>query len=467
MGVRDKLLDFKRRLSDRHMYSIILVVTAIIASTGIYQYKKALDYRNYLNNQYSRAFYELTNYVDDLDVSLAKAMLVNTPRQMAETSSEIWRKSAFAQANLGILPISHIQLDKTARFLSQVGDYTYSLSRKSIDDQPISDKEFEKLNQLRKYAASLKDNLNSMQEEISDGSIKFGEINNKGKRYLSKAAKEIGTTRFENIEKEFKEYPSLIYDGPFSDHIENIKPRLLEGKKEITQEQAQERVSNFIGKDKAKNIEFAGEDNGDIHLYRFRVDPDGQESRDGERRISIGITKVGGYALWMLDNREVMEHKLDIEEAKKKAGEFLQARGFNSMMETYYLKNDGIAVINYAYMQNDVIMYPDLIKVKIALDNGEVLGFESKGYITGHKDVRQLPPVNITQEEAKAKINPRLTVDSVRFAVIPLESKREVLCYEFKGNFEDNNFLIYVNAETGKEEKILMLLETPEGTLTM
>ena len=38
------------------------------------------------------------------------------------------------------------------------------------------------------------------------------------------------------------------------------------------------------------------------------------------------------------------------------------------MKETYYIKQEGIVTINYAYMQNDVIMYPDLIKLKVALN---------------------------------------------------------------------------------------------------
>jgi len=40
------------------------------------------------------------------------------------------------------------------------------------------------------------------------------------------------------------------------------------------------------------------------------------------------------------------------------------------MKETYYLNENGIITINYAYNQDDVIMYPDLIKVKVALDDG-------------------------------------------------------------------------------------------------
>jgi len=56
------------------------------------------------------------------------------------------------------------------------------------------------------------------------------------------------------------------------------------------------------------------------------------------------------------------------------------------MVDTYYLKEDNTAIINYAYKQGDVVVYPDLIKVKIALDNGEVIGFESKGYLSNHTE---------------------------------------------------------------------------------
>ena len=43
------------------------------------------------------------------------------------------------------------------------------------------------------------------------------------------------------------------------------------------------------------------------------------------------------------------------------------------MKETYFLKQEGVMTINYAYSQEGVIAYPDLIKVKVALDNGCLL----------------------------------------------------------------------------------------------
>ena len=52
-------------------------------------------------------------------------------------------------------------------------------------------------------------------------------------------------------------------------------------------------------------------------------------------------------------------------------------------------------------------------------------------------------------------------------AIIPTEWKTELVCYEFKGKVEEREFLVYINADTGKEEDILVILDTPGGTLTV
>lgn len=467
MGIRKKLLDFKHRLSDRHMYSIVLVVTAVIASAGIYQYKKAMDYRNFVENQYNKSFHELVGYVQNIEVTLAKSMLVNSPRQMVDLSSEIWRQSASAQADLGQLPLSQVQLDKTSKFLSQLGDYTYSLSRKSIDGQSVTDEDFSNLLQMHKYAQELSQSLANMESDVYSGRIKFGELKAQASKHMSQDTQNVAYTELTNIEKQFQDYPTLIYDGPFSEHVERMEPQLLKGGKEVSQDQAKDAAVKFLGPDKAQNIEFMGDNNGTIKAYTFAAKPAGTNNGNQDRRITLDVTKINGNILWMLDNRPVTKISLDMNQAKEKAKAFLDAKGIKNMKESYYLKTDGIAVINYAYVQDNIIMYPDLVKVRVALDDGEIIGFESNGYVMAHQEKRSLPSIKVTEAAARAKINSRLKVDSSRLAVIPLESKREVFCYEFKGSFDNKNFLVYVNVETGKEEKILMLMETPDGTLTM
>ena len=43
----------------------------------------------------------------------------------------------------------------------------------------------------------------------------------------------------------------------------------------------------------------------------------------------------------------------------------------------------------------------------------------------------------------------------------------EILCYEFKGKVGETDFLVYVNAENGKQEDILIITDTPNGVLTI
>ena len=50
--------------------------------------------------------------------------------------------------------------------------------------------------------------------------------------------------------------------------------------------------------------------------------------------------------------------------------------------------------------------------------------------------------------------------------MIPTEWKTEKFCYEFKGKIEDIDFIAYINAENGEEEDILIVTNTPNGTLT-
>ena len=140
------------------------------------------------------------------------------------------------------------------------------------------------------------------------------------------------------------------------------------------------------------------------------------------------------------------------------------------MKETYYLKQNGIVTINYAYTQNNtnnqqVTIYPDLIKVKVALDDGSVLGIETSGYLNSHT-TRAISTDIISKEKAKDVLNKDLQIESENLAIIPTKWNTEVLCWEFKGKVEDNEFLVYINAKTGKEEDILIIVNTPDGTLT-
>lgn len=90
---------------------------------------------------------------------------------------------------------------------------------------------------------------------------------------------------------------------------------------------------------------------------------------------------------------------------------------------------------------------------------------ETTGYLNNHK-TRDISKVKISKEQAKSNLNKNLEITSEGLAIIPTEWKTEILCYEFKGKIEDTDFLVYVNANTGREENILVIIDTPNGILT-
>ena len=110
-------------------------------------------------------------------------------------------------------------------------------------------------------------------------------------------------------------------------------------------------------------------------------------------------------------------------------------------------------------------MYADLIKVKIALDNGEIIGLETTGYLNCHYD-RKISANKISVYEARKHLSSKAQITSEGLAMIPTEWKTEKFCYEFKGKIEDMDFIAYINAENGEEEDILIVTNTPNGTLT-
>lgn len=460
---REKLLDWKKRLSDRHMYSVVVVLVAVVAIWGIYQYKRAADLRQELDNQYNRAFYEMVGYVQNVETLLMKSMISATPEMTADTLQQAWHQSNLAQTNLGQLPITQEILANTSRFLSQVGDFSLALDRQNINGENLTEDQYKTLENLHSYAVTLQEGLNNLQASIAGGRIRWNELADKGTQLFQKQSENLNVQMFSDIDKSFQEFPTLIYDGPFSDHMTSLQPKGLTGN-DMSAEDAQKKLTDFFGADKVASVEHAGDIQTDtLPAYNFKIK---FKDRPEEEFATADVTKKGGHVIWMLYNRDIGQETLDVETAKKKGLEFLQSKGYKNMKDTYYLKEDSTATINYAYEQDGVVIYPDLVKVKIALDTGDIVGFESKGYIMNHTE-REIPSPIISEEAARAKVLARADIGSIGMAIIPTKFGTEIFCYELKGKLNDKDFLVYINALTGKEEQVLIIINTPEGILTM
>lgn len=437
------------KIKKHRQFLLLSTLLLLVTAFALFQYKRAEELSYHRNLEYNRVFAELTEYVDDLEITLCKGQVVSTPMQMAKLSADLHSQASGAKANLALLPINGKNLEKTSEFLSQVGEYANCISEKMLRGEKIGKKELQTMQELSGYANTLKSGLDEMLIGINDGNISFdGE---KGALPSFSGGKTAMASELEALEEEFHNYPSLIYDGPFSQHLTLKESILTKGKAELTKKQVLKKAKKLIGDEKASVSEIGGK------LPCYSVNSNSAVAE---------YTKHGGILLMMMKDRHIEEEKLSVSDAKKKASAFLKENGFNDMRESYYENMGGSVVINYAYEQDGYIVFPDLVKVKVALDDGEVIGFESRGYVMNHT-YRNIPKTVITAEEALKNVNPDLQIKETTMAVIPLESGNEAFCYQIKGVVAGRHFLIYVNTQTGDTEDVQILLENERGTLAV
>ena len=408
-------------MKDKKIFIIIIVVLLIaLIALGIYTYKQKTVQTQTLENQYNMCLYEVVDYVQNVETYLAKSLISTTPEHGAQTLTQVWKNANLASAD-----------------------------------------DLKNLKQLHDYSIELKNILDQLSTDMGSGRISWKELTSVNNLAFAQEVSNISKESFSNLGESFQKYEGLIYDGAYSEHITTKEKQGLTGE-DIDESTAEQKVTDFFGKDKIDEINMIGFiENGEIPVYEFNI-----KVKDTEAQANIAISKKGGHIVLMNYNREVTTENISQDEANEIGKKFLTEKGYANMKETYYLKEQGIVTINYAYNQDEVVIYPDLIKLKVALDNGEILGIETTGYLNSHRE-RTIETPKISQEEAKKTINKDLEIMSEGLAMIPTEWETEILCYEFKGKVEENEFLVYINAENGREENILVIINTPNGTLTM
>lgn len=443
----------------RFFTATIIVLAVLTLVTGYYALKLKNQYDNMNNNNYTEAFSNLVNYVNSVENYLAKSMISKSSEHAAETLTQIWRDSNLAMVYLSRINLNDDGLLQTEKFLNQVSDYSYSLSRKNISGEELTEDDLKNLKSLYDYSVSLETTLNQLSEDLYNGETNWESFQNNSQMKFAQSVDSFSV--FSNIDENLNNYEGLIYDGAYSDHVDKAEKLGLTGYN-ISEATAEETVKDFFKELEVENVEKnAFLENATIPAYDFSV-----SLKDREEKYSITISQKGGHVIQTSLDRTVNEEKISQAEANEIGKSYLSSKGFKDMKETYFIKQGNVVTINYAYNDNGVIVYPDLIKVKVALDNGEILGIETSGYLNSHTEREYVYP-KITIDEAREKLNPDLEIISENMVIIPTEWKTEIFCYEFKGKIEDKEFLVYINTETGKEEDILVILDTPGGTLTV
>ena len=411
---------------------IISFFTAILVAAGIsatLNMNSSVRYKRSFEQSMTRNVEDLSAEIDNIKNTLYKGMYAGTPEMMTQLSSKLWSDASTAKASLAELPVSELHLENTYKFLSQVGNFSKSLAKRYSDGETLTEDDRKSLKTLGEYADRLADNMWKVEQRITNGELSFEKAATEVQEAKNSDEPSYITEGFTDFEEGYDNYPTLIYDGPFSDHILEKNPEMLKSASAVTLSDALKKAEKACGTVGLSHDD-KNDEQGKMPSYVFTKDS-----------TTIAVTKNGGYLSYMLCGRSVPTRSYEI--------------------------NGNVCLVNFAGTQGDITMYTDLIKVGVAMDNGDILSFDGRGYITNHKK-RNLPEPKITAEQARKHLSSELTVTDTSLAVVPSAGTNELYCYEFHCTSPDGRqMLVYINADTGKEEQILLLEISENGTLTV
>ena len=350
-----------------------LVVPAVLITYLCMNYTRAVSAENALESSYLKNISNLSAYLENLDNALTKTIYCGTSAAFGEMTATVWREAGFAKDALASLPLSELDLENSYKLLSQVGDYAVSLNKTVSQGSQLSQEQLDQLYTLKEYTQSMRSQVVLIEDQLRTGAISLKKVSSSISGSSDQQALTLSDSA-EEMEESLSDYPTLIYDGPFSDHINSTTPRMTQDQPEITKEEALEKAAAITGLS-AQELSDQGDTAGNLPCYNF-----------GNEEVSISITKQGGYLHYLMNSRIPEGSAISPEDAVAIGSQWLEQQGYDSMQESYYEINGNRITINYAYAQNgSILCYPDLIKLTVALDNGEVLEVEASGYLVSHQ----------------------------------------------------------------------------------
>lgn len=429
--------------------SVLAVAIGLIVSL----HSRLTKYQQAYELGYRRAFTELTGSIASIDADLSKGIYAQSPSMLVTLATNIYRHAEAAKSALAILPTSDVSLARTSTFISQVGDFSVTLARAAAGGQAVSDEERQNLRSLNDTAAQIAAEL----EELYAHSDASGFFDISASEALDSEQNRVSFSGgLSALESSLPESPVLIYDGPYSSHISQTVPQYLQaGGQTVDVAEARTLAARFIGIS-----------SDSLTLHAQTQDPVVYTFSDSEERF-LSVTAVGGHIISFSQATVPTAVSCDSAQAIKTAAAFLTARGYSDMTASYAYLSNGICYINFIYLDHNVRIYPDLIQVGIAADTGKVTFFQATGYLNNHRSDRSLT-ASLSQEEARNLLSVDLKPEGTgQLCVIPSPGKHEILCYEFQATGSNGKrYLCYINANTGVEENIFLLLEDENGVLT-
>ncbi|PPA71279.1 germination protein YpeB [Jeotgalibacillus proteolyticus] len=432
------------------LFSILFIGLFSAVSWGAYQQQEKQTLRNHMENQYQQAFHEMNYQMDLLHDQIGGTLAMNAGKNLTPALTEVWRLTSLIHADIGQLPLGLLPFNEMEDFLTKVGNFSYQAAVRDLEASPLNEEEYKKLETLYSQSEDLQKELRNIQSKVLADNLEWIEIEN-----LLATGDEVKNNAvidgFKGVDSSVKGYALETFEPTEQESVQERRKTLshLTGE-DLTEEQAMQKAKEFAQVDEDVQMDISKSlDGSDYPFYSVSW-----ETAEGNA-VNMDLTVKGGYPLYFLTDREITQEKVSLYDAGEKAAQFLKEQGYNDVVLESSRQEDGIAMLTFIRLlkPQDIYVNSDAIHMKVALDNGDIIGFLGMDYLQNGEE-REVGEVTISEEEAIKLLHSNFTVQESRLAIISNELGDEVLCREFIGTLGDDTFRIFINGQTGQEEKV-------------
>ena len=279
-------------------------------------------------NNYQRAFHDLSYQMDELDYKIGTTLAMNSRESLSPALAEVWRITSEAHNDVGQLPLTLLPFNKTEEFLASIGDFSYRAAIRDLENKPLSKDEYASLQKLYEKSSDIQNELRNVQHMVIDKNLRWMDV----ELALASGKKQQDNTivdGFKSVENNVSAYSETDFGPGFTSMKTREKGfEQLKGN-DITPEQAKKRAKEFASTEVDKlKVTQSGKGAG-FEFYSVSM-----YDKKHKADLYMDITKKGGYPIWLIQSRKVNEENISLNDASNNAVSFL--KNMASKLRTSY-----------------------------------------------------------------------------------------------------------------------------------
>ena len=150
-------------------FGIFAIVVLIARNFALMD--EAENSRLALAGNYQGAVERLADACRNINETLEKQLYANSAVMQKNLAVKLYEQASAAKAALAQIPLERQELDNTYKFLSQVGNYSLSVSKRLGEDGRVSAQEHENISKLYDFSQKLSQDMWKLENSVMSGEI--------------------------------------------------------------------------------------------------------------------------------------------------------------------------------------------------------------------------------------------------------------------------------------------------------